>query len=221
MTPSQLQATARRLGEEAAQACAERQESATPGFGERAAVRWAPVVGYEGLYEISETGDVLSVAKGYLLKKRLSNSGYFYVSLWKSNKGKGKFVHRLLAEAFLPDGLSPGLQVNHKDGDKLNNLLSNLEMVLPSDNLKHAVHVLGFRPPVMRGADNPNAKPVERLSPDGELLQRYLCASDAVREGYRACCISECCNGTQKTHKGFRWRHGTGGARVYVKGAQA
>ncbi|HEO1661555.1 NUMOD4 motif-containing HNH endonuclease [Burkholderia multivorans] len=167
--------------------------------------KWRQVVGFEGKYEVSDCGRVRSPRTGKLLAQRLWNSGYPSVQLWAGNKAHSRSVHRLMAAAFL--GLAPGLQVNHIDGDKGNNRLDNLEVVTPSENLKHAVHELGFKTPALAGVENPNARPVDRLSLDGRLLRRYLSQSDAVREGFRASCITECCNGTQKTHKGFRWRH--------------
>lgn len=167
--------------------------------------KWLPVVGFGDKYEVSDRGRVRSLRTGKLLAQRLWNSGYPSVQLWAGNKAHSRSVHRLMAEAFL--SIAPGLQVNHIDGNKGNNCLDNLEIVTPSDNLKHAVHALGFKPPVKAGAENPNASPVDKLSLDGVLLHRYPSRSDAVREGFRASCISECCNGTQKSHKGYRWRH--------------
>ncbi|WP_241120557.1 NUMOD4 motif-containing HNH endonuclease [Achromobacter xylosoxidans] len=167
--------------------------------------KWLPVRSFEASYEVSDCGGVRSLRTGKPLAQRLWNSGYRGVQLWAGNKAYSRSVHRLMAEAFL--AIAPGMQVNHIDGDKENNRIDNLEAVTPSENLKHAVHVLGFRPPVASGAENPNASPVDRLSLDGVLLHRYPSRADAVREGFRASCISECCNGTQKSHKGYRWRH--------------
>ncbi|WP_225784690.1 NUMOD4 motif-containing HNH endonuclease [Xenophilus sp. Marseille-Q4582] len=215
---AQRAATARKLSTEAANA-AEFYASAAND------PRWAAVLGYEGRYDVSERGHVRSIRSGRLIAQQISNSGYLYVSLWAQNKGRGLFVHRLVAGAFLPKGTDPALQVNHKDGDKLNNALANLEMVTPSENRKHAVHVLGFRPPVMRGVANPNAKPVARYSLAGELLEIYACQADAVAVGFRASCITECCQGTQKTHGGYRWAFadaaGTSGGKLYVRGDDA
>ena len=178
------------------------------------AEKWLPVRGYEGKYEVSSRGRVRSVRTGKVLAQCLWNSGYMGVSLWANNKGVNRSVHRLMAESFL--NLEPELQVNHIDGNKLNNSLENLEVVTPSENSRHRYHVLGFQNLApMVGAENPNACAVERLALDGTPLKRYPSQSDAVREGFRASCITECCNGTQKTHKGYRWRH----AAVQMGGA--
>lgn len=143
--------------------------------------KWLPVRSFEASYEVSDCGGVRSLRTGKPLAQRLWNSGYRGVQLWAGNKAYSRSVHRLMAEAFL--AIAPGMQVNHIDGDKENNRIDNLEAVTPSENLKHAVHVLGFRPPVASGAENPNASPVDRLSLDGVLLHRYPSRADAVREG--------------------------------------
>lgn len=167
---------------------------------------WRPVADFEDKYEVSDRGRVRSNRTGHVLAQQTSNSGYPSVYLWAHGKGHGRFVHRLMAEAFL--AITPDLQVNHIDGNKLNNSIENLEIVTPSENSIHRYHVLGFQNlGPMIGAENPNASPVDRLSLDGVLLHRYPSRADAVREGFRASCITECCNGTQKSHKGYRWRH--------------
>lgn len=177
--------------------------------------RWLFIREFEGRYEVSNCGRIRSFLTGRILIQQVSNSGYQSVQLWMRNKGYGRFVHRLVAEEFLAH-FKPDLQVNHLDGNKANNHLGNIELVTGSENMRHAVRELGFRPPAPRfGSQNHNARPVEKLDVDGRFLTRYESAADAVREGFRASCITECCNGTQKTHRGFRWRHGTSGGRVW------
>lgn len=100
---------------------------------------WRPVVGYEGLYEVSNTGQVRSVDRYYInsLGKRFflkgkilslsdNGRGYLKTVLKKDNKESTKYIHRLVAEAFIlnVDGLPA---VNHKDEDKTNNNVENLE----------------------------------------------------------------------------------------------
>lgn len=100
---------------------------------------WRPVVGYEGLYEVSNTGQVRSVdryyvnslgkrffLKGKILKLSDNGRGYLRTILTKDNKTSSKYIHRLVAEAFILniDGLPT---VNHKDEDKSNNRVENLE----------------------------------------------------------------------------------------------
>ena len=96
---------------------------------------WRPVVGYEGLYEISSYGRVRSMdrydgrnhfIKGKLLKNKDNGNGYLICSLSKNGIVKNKYIHRLVVEAFIerPDGL---YEVNHKDENKKNNSVDNLE----------------------------------------------------------------------------------------------
>lgn len=95
-------------------------------------------------YEINRAGDVVSLRSGIRkpVKPDLSLQGYLTVKLAGADKYCTKHVHRLVAEAFLP-GCLPGLVVNHKDGNKLNNSPENLEWATHRRNLMHSIHVLG------------------------------------------------------------------------------
>jgi hypothetical protein len=106
---------------------------------------WRPVVGYEGLYSISNLGRVRGEVdvcnrkykKGRILSPRLSNVGYYQVSLFIKGKGKTRTIHQLVAVAFI--GPRPkGLYINHKDACKANNRPENLEYCTPRENLQHA-----------------------------------------------------------------------------------
>lgn len=96
------------------------------------------IEGYEGMYEISTYGNVISnhFGKRKVLKQAMMTSGYKMIILKKDGKQKSLSVHRLVATHFLPndDCLE---QVNHIDGNKLNNNLSNLEWCTRSQNIKH------------------------------------------------------------------------------------
>lgn len=90
-------------------------------------------------YLVSEDGKVYSLkSKRYLSINKNKNVEYYQVSLWKNNVGYHKYVHRLVAEAFIPnpDNL---LEVNHIDGNRLNNHVSNLEWCSRTGNAQHAV----------------------------------------------------------------------------------
>ena len=111
---------------------------------------WKDVVGYEGEYQVSDTGIVKSVrrhiengsANGMILMERelkqfLTPNGYLQVSLMHNGKRKVKYVHKLVAEAFL-NKPEDSLIVNHKDGNKTNNIVDNLEFVTYAENNQHA-----------------------------------------------------------------------------------
>lgn len=112
---------------------------------------WHWVVGYEGLYMVSSFGNVMGVPKkstyGHMLAQREmpSGSGYHSVCLCKDNVKKYYRVHRLVAQAFIPN-LDNKPEVNHKDGNRSNNRVDNLEWVTRSENETHAFRVLGKQP---------------------------------------------------------------------------
>ena len=87
---------------------------------------WKNIIGYEGLYEVSNMGNVRNVRRNTLLRFSKNNYGYIQVYLYKNGIRNGFKVHRLVAQAFIPnpDNLP---QVNHKDEDKTNNSVENLE----------------------------------------------------------------------------------------------
>lgn len=116
---------------------------------------WLPVVGYEGLYEVSDAGDVRRVGpdasgrlryQGRILARHLAR-GYVHHILHKAGeKPKNVLAHILVAEAFI--GPRPeGHVVNHKNGDKSDPRLDNLEYVTPSENHMHALENGLFKPP--------------------------------------------------------------------------
>lgn len=96
---------------------------------------WKWVKGFEGHYQVSDTGLVRTV-KGSHPKQTRSFDGYLQVNLSYRDKMKSTTVHRLVAEAFL-ETWDPKLEVNHKDGNKENNCVGNLEMVTHQQNMDH------------------------------------------------------------------------------------
>ena len=103
---------------------------------------WKPIKGYEGLYEVSNLGRVKSLNRYHhrhenILKNKITKDGYYETTLVKN--GKSKFIrsHRLVALTFIDNPLNK-TEVNHKDGNKLNNFVGNLEWVTSSENQLHA-----------------------------------------------------------------------------------
>lgn len=114
---------------------------------------WLPVVGYEGLYEVSYDGDVRSAKTKRLRAFRYSPNGYLQVTLYKKMIPQSFMVHRLVATAFI--GPCPeGHQVHHKDADKENNCAENLEYVTRLQNAAYAVAAGNYR----TGSKNHRAK---------------------------------------------------------------
>ena len=110
---------------------------------------WKPVKGYEGSYEVSNLGNVRSLSRvvhrttsdrfvrGQIMSKQLMPNGYESVTLRKNGRQRRLYVHRLVAEAFLPNEQSLR-EVNHRDENKSNNTLENLEWCSHSYNMKYA-----------------------------------------------------------------------------------
>lgn len=121
---------------------------------------WREIPNYDGRYYVSNIGCVKSVerkkwngngwqtVKGKILKNQINSNGYYVVNLCKQGIQKTVKVHRLVAQAFLTN-YDENLQVNHKDGNKLNNNIINIEMCTPSENMKHSINVLNNnKPPI-------------------------------------------------------------------------
>lgn len=115
---------------------------------------WMPINGYEGIYEISNYGNIrsldrrkrhsnigfTSICKGQTLKPKTHANGYYEVSLCKNGKSKFKLIHRLVAQSFIENPENKP-QVNHKNGNKKDNHINNLEWVTQKGNAEHAVKI--------------------------------------------------------------------------------
>lgn len=135
---------------------------------------WKAIAGYEGIYEVSTDGLVRSVPRlrkakgnhtlgdkvqGRILKAQLNRKGYEKVRLYRTHEDwKQFFVHRVVAQTFIPNPENLP-QVNHKDGDKRNNKVSNLEWITNTENMRHA-YSTGVRTNPS-GAKHGNAKLTE------------------------------------------------------------
>lgn len=100
---------------------------------------WKDINGYEGLYQVSNLGNVKSLKYGKerILKPDVSKFGYLFVDLCKNNICKSFRVHRLVAIVFIPN-LENKEQVNHINGIKTDNMVQNLEWVTAKENIQHA-----------------------------------------------------------------------------------
>lgn len=179
--------------------------------------RWATVAGYEGRYEVSDFGRVRSLPRkfqpaGKVLRTRPHRDGYRTVALYDGvGNAKTLLVHRLVALAFLgaaPDGLP---DINHDDGNKVNNHFKNLEWSNDSLNVAHAFRVLGVKHATTRpwlgkfDAEHHGSKPVIRIASSGE-EKAYPSVMAAGRDGFNFKHVSAVCLGKRQRHGGFSWR---------------
>lgn len=169
---------------------------------------WKPIRGYEGFYEVSSLGNVRSLKRattnGKVLKQGRRPNEYLKVTLCKNNNHKTRAVHRLVAEAFIPNPNNLP-EVNHKDGNKRNNSVENLEWVTREENVWHSMEV-GLRKPIF---NNPlRSKAVKQYSLDGILLHIYPSTGEAERQtGIRHGNIVKCCNRQTPTAGGYKWEY--------------
>lgn len=181
---------------------------------------WLPIIGYENLYEVSNTGRIKTMQKhgcagkgNYSrsplirkqhIQKTHHNTNYFQVGLSLCGKIKKFYVHRLVAEAFIPNPLKKPY-VNHINGDGLDNRCCNLEWVTNQENQIHANDVL------QNGCLR--KKPVLAISKSGKMLRfnsvsmaaKWLLATGKTKDLFCASGISKCCNKHIKSYMGFDW----------------
>ncbi len=161
---------------------------------------WKAVKGYEGLYEVSNTGKVRSIDRTIIGKdgkaKKIKGKELFFtvskldekahlprasVQLWKNNNSKLVLVHRLVALAFIPNPQNKET-VNHIDGNPLNNNVGNLEWATYSENNLHA-YKIGLHSP-SRNMNPSNSRKVLAYNPEtGEEIERDSCAQLARELG--------------------------------------
>jgi hypothetical protein len=176
---------------------------------------WKTILGHNG-YEISDCGNVRAKERQVvykdgrignfperLMKPMLTKKGYYKVHL-SSNVTKGyrtsKLIHRLVAEMFIPNPLNKP-QVNHKDGNKLNNHVTNLEWVTNDENHNHKIE--NNLAPVTH-----IPKKVGKFTKDGDLIEEFDSIYSAAKSmNARQWEVSRCAKGERKTFKGFVWKY--------------
>ena len=169
---------------------------------------WRDVVGYEGLYKVSDRGNVFSVERlnsrghkcgGRILKPIYNRGGYLTFDLCKNGKVKTKSTHRLVAEAFIPNpnGLP---QVNHIDEVKVNNNVENLEWCDTSHNINHGERNKKVSQKLSKKVIGVNIKTSEIIT--------FRSTVEARSKGYFA--VSQACRGAYyggNLYKGYRWSY--------------
>ena len=183
---------------------------------------WKDIKGYEGIYQISNLGNVQSLNRNYvdslgrnrivkskLLKYQISNKGYKVTDLTYNNVKHKKLIHVLIAIAFIPNPENKQT-VNHKNGIKLDCTLDNLEWATYGENNKHATdNGLRKSPWIGKtGKDHPISKVVIQYDKNDNYLNEFDNSRTAERlTGINHSHISCCCLGRRKTTGGFKWRY--------------
>jgi hypothetical protein len=170
---------------------------------------WKPIKGFEGLYEVSSLGNVRALAKSrrrdypeLMMKPEIMRLGYHRVQLSRFGETRKVLIHRLVAEAFMPCG-QDGFEINHKNGNKSDNRVENLEWVTKSENVNHSYKVIGRKRPnfFARGVNaySLDGQPVANFSSVKEAAKYFGVASSGVvngcKKGYlvknHRCCYAE------------------------------
>ena len=186
---------------------------------------WKPIKDYEGLYEISNLGRVKSLnysrtGKEQILKPQKRKNGYLGVILCYKNTQKQVNIHRLVAEAFIPNPENKPY-VDHINTDKLDNRACNLRWVTQKENLnnlltkdkmnsrKQSEETKKKLSESHKNSDKTIRIKVVQLNKDtNELIKIWNSATEAEREGgFANNNINRCCRGKYKTHKGYKWMY--------------
>lgn len=161
-------------------------------------MNWKPIPSYED-YEVSDTGLVRSLRHGRkrILSLQRNLGGYLQVTLCKNGKAKNMFVHRLVAAAFIQNPLGLAT-VNHRDENKTNNQVENLEWLTQADNVRYSMN------------KRSKSKPVVQFDKLGNVVGQFSSMSEAERQtGISVDSICMVCRGRRKTAGGFVWKYTT------------
>ena len=155
---------------------------------------WKDIKDYEGLYQVSNLGRVKRIKnKIHILKTIDDGKGYKKARLCKNGILKSYRIHRLVAEAFIPNPFNYS-EVNHKDFNRSNNLINNLEWCNKEYNMKHSVKANRF-----------HNKPV--ICENNNLITIFNSINEAsFKTGINRNNIGRCCNSKRKTAGGYKWR---------------
>lgn len=193
--------------------------------------KWKPIIGFEGLYECSNLGNLRSVTKivrrdenstkiikGRVIKQQMGTSGYKCVTFSKDGKLSNHRVHRLIAASFIKNP-NEKAQVNHINEIKTDNRSENLEWVTHHENQLHGTRIErlkastdnnGIKNPMYGriGALNPKSKPVIQYCKKGKKINEFDSAATVNRElGFNSSSVSRAAKGKLKTAHGYVWKY--------------
>lgn len=171
---------------------------------------WKDVKGYEGIYEISNLGNVKSFYSGKIISQKKNNRGYMVVDLYKNRQRKSFLVHRIVAISFLnKDKLCN--DVNHIDENKENNCVENLEWCTHKENVnkwcKNNTEKVGRKQFKSTEKYRKLDMNISMFNKDGSFIKTYTRASDIKKELNKdISCIIQCCDGKRKSAYGYKWK---------------
>lgn len=166
-------------------------------------------------YLVSNYGNVKNIRFNRIMKGCIDNYGYKQVCIKNdSNQVKYAKIHRLVALAFIPNP-NNFPQINHRDENKANNCVENLEWCTAKYNSNYGTRniritksQIGQKRESVSGGKNGRAKCVLQFTIDGQFVKEYSCMKDAGKHGFPDyTAISDCCNGTRKLYKGYKWKY--------------
>ncbi len=174
---------------------------------------WKDINGYEGLYQVSNLGQVKSLErydksnhkrKEKLLTPTKTNNNYLVVCLTMKNKHINYYIHRLVAEAFIPNPNNLPC-VNHKDENKENNCVDNLEWCTAEYNNNYGTRNERV---ISKKINGKKSKTVIQYDLKDNFIQEWPSVREIERQlGYKNSGISVCCLGKQKTAYGYKWKY--------------
>ena len=162
---------------------------------------WKDVMGYEGLYQVSDLGRVRSLKYGKvrILKPRNNGRSYLKVALYRNEQMRNVFVHRLVAETFIPNPSNFPI-VNHKDENPANNAADNLEWCTQKYNVNYGTCIM------RRSAEI--SKVVLQYDKSGNFIREWPSASEVERQtGFAQNNISDCCLGKRRSAYEYVWKY--------------
>lgn len=166
---------------------------------------WKDIVGFEG-YQVSSLGRVRSFKGTIRVLSPNKSSRYCQVTLFREGERHYRKIHRLVAEAFIPNPNNLPF-VNHKNEDKTDNRVENLEWCDAKYNNNYGCRIMRMASS-LSGKDIPlKYRAIEQIDFNGNIVRTYEAIKQVVEHGYNQSTICNCCKGRTKTAYGFYWRY--------------